>query len=349
MPSLIGNNPNQVPSNGDLGRLAFKDYVGISANLSSAPTLASASTIQPTTPVTFVSGTSGITTITPPADMVGSGSGSGAPNFGTVYAGQFNGSSYINVAPMTLATSTNFTIESWVYSSGGGSWCYLSGNTASYAAVRVDISSVISLLVSTTGGDWQINYNTPSIPANTWFHLALVRNGSSFTFYLNGTQLGTTQTLAGTLYSGTIDQIGAYNTGSAGNFFNGYMTNFRVVNGTAVYTSDFVSPTSILTAVSGTQLLTLQNATIVDNSTNAYSLTNSGVTIQTTNVPSIIGAGGSPAVPATGGGGGQITLIPTGGWSTTTAGNIALATTAVVNKALILTWDTTTAKWYPSY
>lgn len=48
-------------------------------------------------------------------------------------------------------------------------------------------------------------------------------------------------------------------------------------------------------------------------------------------------------------GGGQITLIPTGLWSTNTAGNIALATTAVVNKALILTWDQTTQKWYPSY
>ena len=48
-------------------------------------------------------------------------------------------------------------------------------------------------------------------------------------------------------------------------------------------------------------------------------------------------------------GGGQITLIPTGLWSTNTAGNIALATTAVVSKALILTYDTTTAKWYPSY
>lgn len=47
--------------------------------------------------------------------------------------------------------------------------------------------------------------------------------------------------------------------------------------------------------------------------------------------------------------GGQITLIPTGLWSTTTAGNIALATTAVVNKALILTYDVVSAKWYPSY
>ena len=47
--------------------------------------------------------------------------------------------------------------------------------------------------------------------------------------------------------------------------------------------------------------------------------------------------------------GGQITVIPTGLFTTTTAGNIALATTAVVNKSLILTYSATTSKWYPSY
>jgi len=48
-------------------------------------------------------------------------------------------------------------------------------------------------------------------------------------------------------------------------------------------------------------------------------------------------------------GGGQFILIPTGLWSTGTSGNIALATTAVVNRALIMTYDAVTAKWYPSY
>jgi hypothetical protein len=48
-------------------------------------------------------------------------------------------------------------------------------------------------------------------------------------------------------------------------------------------------------------------------------------------------------------GGGQITIIPTGLFVTTAAGNIALASVAVVNKALIMTYDVTTAKWYPSY
>jgi hypothetical protein len=47
--------------------------------------------------------------------------------------------------------------------------------------------------------------------------------------------------------------------------------------------------------------------------------------------------------------GGQITLIPIGTWTTATGGNIGLATTAVTNKALIMTYDAGTTKWYPSY
>lgn len=45
--------------------------------------------------------------------------------------------------------------------------------------------------------------------------------------------------------------------------------------------------------------------------------------------------------------GGQITLIPDALGSTGTSGNIALGSTFVVSKALILTWDG--SKWYPSY
>jgi hypothetical protein len=47
--------------------------------------------------------------------------------------------------------------------------------------------------------------------------------------------------------------------------------------------------------------------------------------------------------------GGTITLIPTGAFTWTTAGNIAVAGTAVVNRALTMTYDSGTTKWYPSY
>ena len=54
-------------------------------------------------------------------------------------------------------------------------------------------------------------------------------------------------------------------------------------------------------------------------------------------------------VPSQFTGGGQITIIPTEVFTTNTSGNIALASTAVVNRALIMTYDSGAGKWYPSY
>lgn len=98
--------------------------------------------------------------------------------------------------------------------------------------------------------------------------------------------------------------------------------------------------------------LAYQDVIGIFSSTNVAPTIASAATIQptapitfisgTTNVVTI-------TVPPSFIGGGQLTLIPTGLWSTTAAGNIALATTAVVSKALIMTYDATTAKFYPSY
>ena len=84
---------------------------------------------------------------------------------------------------------------------------------------------------------------------------------------------------------------------------------------------------------------TIASATTISITTPIAFISGS-VTIQTINAPSSMSAIS-----------GQITLIPSAGagWSTNTSGNIALGTTAVVNKALIMTWNSTTAKWYPSY
>lgn len=46
---------------------------------------------------------------------------------------------------------------------------------------------------------------------------------------------------------------------------------------------------------------------------------------------------------------GTITIIPDGIFLTVATGNIAIGSTSVVSKALHMTYDNTTAKWYPSY
>jgi hypothetical protein len=44
-----------------------------------------------------------------------------------------------------------------------------------------------------------------------------------------------------------------------------------------------------------------------------------------------------------------LTLIPDAAFTTTTAGNIGIASTAVAGKTLRFYWDSTAVKWYPSY
>ena len=50
-------------------------------------------------------------------------------------------------------------------------------------------------------------------------------------------------------------------------YFPGYISNFRIVKGTAVYTANFTPSTSPLTAIANTSLLlSCTNAAIFDNS-----------------------------------------------------------------------------------
>ncbi len=74
----------------------------------------------------------------------------------------------------------------------------------------------------------------------------------------------------------------------------------------------------------------------------------SAVTLTLTNpITHITGVQAIKTILAPSGFTGLIQLIPDAAWTTVTGGNIALATTAVVNKTLYLTFDGT--KWFPSY
>lgn len=110
-----------------------------------------------------------------------------------------------------------------------------------------------------------------TVTLNTWNHVAFVRNGANSYLYVNGTQVSTAA--IGTI-AASVDPliIGASNdSASPVWFFNGYITNVRVVKGTAVYTSNF-TPTVPLTAVANTQLLLLTSSggPTVDSSTNQF-------------------------------------------------------------------------------
>lgn len=96
---------------------------------------------------------------------------------------------------------------------------------------------------------------------NQWNHLAVCRSGSTTRAFYNGTSIG--DFTASTDLGGTLN-IG--NDGASGlPFFTGYMSSFRVVKGTALYTASFTPPTAPLTAISNTQFLaSFTNAGITD-------------------------------------------------------------------------------------
>jgi hypothetical protein len=191
------------------------------------------------------------------------------------WSNQFNGSTDY-AGPANNAAfqfgANNFTIEFWF-------------NQISRLASNYDGPFVLTGSMYFTMGNGPSGYafvapsqayiilsNLPSL--NTWHHMAIVRNGSTFTAYLNGVSMGTT-TFAGALANPT----GGFQVGWAGTFdsyFNGYISNFRAVNGTAVYTSNFTPPTAPLTAIAGTVLLTCQSNSFKDNSTNNFAITRNG-------------------------------------------------------------------------
>jgi hypothetical protein len=90
---------------------------------------------------------------------------------------------------------------------------------------------------------------------NTWYHIALVRYGSSVTIYVNGISIGSlTSTKALYNYTGDLT-IGAWS-GVYGTmyFFNGDLDEFRISKGIARWTSNFTPPTTAYSYNSGGSL-----------------------------------------------------------------------------------------------
>lgn len=187
---------------------------------------------------------------------------------------------------------------------------------------------------STTGGALYAGANKiiESAGNSTAFYNYADQTSPYFNLYSGAMNLRSTVALTWT--SGT-DPVGTVDSGlirtSAGVV--------EVNNGTSGTLRDLKLRHRILTGLpaTGQAATTIASAATIAP-TLAIHFVSGTAAIATITAPSPISAGG-----------GQIVLIPTGLFTTTTAGNIALATTAVVGRALTMTYDTTAAKWYPSY
>ena len=196
-----------------------------------------------------------------------------------------------DVAPISAADSAdwdfasgNFTVEAFVFPTKLGTyqpiivhWGDFSGSNIAWS-LNLSNNDKWSFLFKIGSTIYEAGVGDAVVAAglNQWYHLAAVRNGNDFTVYVNGTAYGTVITNAGTINNCTdVLRIGAYH---ATYTWTGNISNARIVKGTAVYTGNFTAPTSKLTAVTNTKLLTCQSNRFVDNSASAHTLTSSGKT-----------------------------------------------------------------------
>ena len=271
---------------------------------------------------------------------------------GTSNSYSFNGSSqYLTVASNTALDfgTGDFTVECWVYPTSIannyptflGSITGWSAGASGHRYNNTGQANKFSFHLNGAGDPFMSSSGTFSF--NTWYHYALTRSGNTWNMYVNGV-LQSTQTSAiaynpslGGLRSGWSTWDGA------GGYFAGNISNLRLVKGVTVYTGAFTPPTSPLTATQSagtnisaitgvqTSLLTLQNSNLIDNSTYAFAITNTGSVLSYVtpfSLISSIGGGGGGVYPAmtantggSGGGAGSNSGSPTGAAGTAGQGN----------------------------
>jgi hypothetical protein len=177
------------------------------------------------------------------------------------------------------------------YFDGSGDWLIVASNAAfAYGTgsltieafinttTKVDFQSIIGSFDGTNGwflhttvagvvlaGLNSVGFITGTINVcdGAWHHVALVRNVSTLTLYIDGVADGTRSDTTN-LGSTTEVRIGGLSA-ALPRPFTGYISNPRVVKGTAVYTSNFTPPTTPLTNIANTSLLlNFTNAGITD-------------------------------------------------------------------------------------
>jgi hypothetical protein len=193
--------------------------------------------------------------------------------------------------------SGDFCVECWFYpTSVGATGVIIDKRSGSYGPLLLWRSaSTLVVYMSSNGSSWDmVNGSIITTPildsavlVNHWYHVAIYRVSG----VIYGSVNGTVSVLNASNTSTPINNAGNWfigtETNGSSNPYTGYISNLRFVVGSGVYTSsNFTPPTTPLTAVTNTKLLTLQNRKgennnrFVDESTSKSLITRSGNTSQ---------------------------------------------------------------------
>ena len=171
-----------------------------------------------------------------------------------------------------------FTVECWVYRPGTG------GGAAIFTTHRLGVNTGYYLRLGRKSDGETVHWGsygngrgnaeitaTATFSDNQWLHVAIVRvdtNTNGFKIYINGVALGTFTDISNYATTPYAPRVGSYdpNSNFGGNNMKGYISDLRIVKGTAVYTGNFTPPTAPLTAITNTKLLlNMKDGQIIDN------------------------------------------------------------------------------------
>lgn len=126
------------------------------------------------------------------------------------------------------------------------------------------------------------NFGSVGTITDTWVHFAVTRSSGIVRVFKNGIQLGSNVSYTGSFNDSTNAlTIGNENALSSGAEYQGLITNFHIVKGTALYTSKFCVPQTPRAAVANSVLLlnaVTSGAVTTDTSGTSKTVTNNSVT-----------------------------------------------------------------------
>jgi len=171
----------------------------------------------------------------------------------------------------------DFTIEAWINTDGSDYFSIFQNCPFNTSAATDDyffgVTTTGAVEFARHGGVATVTSSTGAVTLNKWHHVAVTRTSSVMTIWVDGASAATSTD--SNLISYNINQNVAHTIGwrVTPNFGGGYLSNLRVLNGTALYTTGFTVPTSPLTAITNTAFLGLQSNRFIDNSTVGNSIT----------------------------------------------------------------------------
>jgi len=140
----------------------------------------------------------------------------------------------------------SFTIDFWMKTTNGGrDYLVTKGASGAWSAIeldfRMDGSGYIEVQMSDDGGTGKQLNSTTDVSDGNWHHIALVRLGTRFDIYVDGTSEDTETSSLTILNKSTTYAIGADSNGN--NNYTGHLDEVRISN-VARWDADFTPPTS---------------------------------------------------------------------------------------------------------